>query len=110
MLPAGAAAAAHIKRRYSLSATRDQLRVLYKTEVIASSQIKLPMVNYGRPSAHFSPLVTWRIQLGYRAPSSSCCRHRPTTRVSAKSQILWERILSGPANPQTAHQGAALFV
>jgi Uncharacterised nucleotidyltransferase len=30
--------------------------------------------------------------------------------IPAKSQILWEKILTGPANPQTAHQGAALFV
>jgi hypothetical protein len=30
--------------------------------------------------------------------------------ISAKSQILWERILTGPADPQTVHQGAALFV
>jgi Uncharacterised nucleotidyltransferase len=30
--------------------------------------------------------------------------------ISAKSQILWERILTGPAHSQTAHQGAALFV
>jgi Uncharacterised nucleotidyltransferase len=30
--------------------------------------------------------------------------------ISAQAQVLWEKILTGPANPQTAHQGAALFV
>jgi Uncharacterised nucleotidyltransferase len=30
--------------------------------------------------------------------------------ISAQAHVLWERIVAGPANPQTAHQGAALFV
>jgi Uncharacterised nucleotidyltransferase len=30
--------------------------------------------------------------------------------ISAQAQVRWERILAGPANPQTAHHGAALFV
>jgi hypothetical protein len=30
--------------------------------------------------------------------------------ISAQAHVLWERIVTGPANPQTAHQGAALFV
>jgi hypothetical protein len=30
--------------------------------------------------------------------------------ISAQADVLWERIVAGPAIPQTAHQGAALFV
>ena len=30
--------------------------------------------------------------------------------ISAQAHVLWERIVTAPANPQTAHQGAALFV
>jgi hypothetical protein len=30
--------------------------------------------------------------------------------ISAQAHVLWERIVTGPANPQTAHQGASLFV
>jgi Uncharacterised nucleotidyltransferase len=30
--------------------------------------------------------------------------------ISARAHALWERIVGCPANPQTAHQGAALFV
>jgi hypothetical protein len=30
--------------------------------------------------------------------------------ISAQARALWERIVTGPANPQTAHQGAALSV
>jgi hypothetical protein len=30
--------------------------------------------------------------------------------ISAQAHALWERIVTGPANPQTAHQGTALSV
>jgi hypothetical protein len=30
--------------------------------------------------------------------------------ISAQAHILWERIVAGPANAQSSHQGAALFV
>jgi hypothetical protein len=30
--------------------------------------------------------------------------------ISAQAKAMWEKVLAGPANPQTSHQGAGLFV
>ncbi len=30
--------------------------------------------------------------------------------ISAQAKVMWENVLGGPANPQTSHQGAGLFV
>ena len=30
--------------------------------------------------------------------------------ISAQAAVIWERLLEGPANPQTTHQGAGLFL
>ena len=41
-------------------------------------------------------------------PIAAAIERQPA--ISAQAKLMWSRVLAGPANPQTSHQGAGLFV